>query len=67
MARLTGMEEAERQIRIARRLYLATGAKKTWDKVPGHPERTALTLEEKRPFIDRACQGELRDDDGYGS
>jgi hypothetical protein len=36
------------------------------DKVPGQAERTVLTLEEKRPFIDRACKGELRDDDGYG-
>lgn len=66
MPRLTGMDEAERQIRVARRLYEATGGKKTWDKLPGQSERTALTLEERRPFIDRACQGEHRDDDGYG-
>ena len=63
----TGMAEAERQIRVARRLYEATGGKKTWDKIPGQSERTALTLEERRPFIDQSCQGKYRDDDGYGN
>ena len=66
MPLLDGMAEAERQIRVARRLYEATGGPKTWDKAPGQSDRTTLTLEEKRPFIDRACQGVLRDDDGYG-
>jgi len=59
------MAEAERQVRVAGRLYEATGGKKTWDQLPGQSERTALTLEERRPFIDRACQGALADDDGY--
>ena len=66
MSRLTGMEEAERQIRVARRLYEATGGKKTWDKSPGQRSGTFLTLEERRPFIDLSCWGDLIKDDGYG-
>jgi hypothetical protein len=66
MSRLTGMAEAERQIRVARRLYEATDGKKTWDKSPGQRPGTFLSLEERRPFIDLSCQGKLADDEGYG-
>lgn len=50
--RLYGMAEAERQIRVARRLYEATNPKLTWDK---------LGLAGRRPFIDQACQSPHRD------
>lgn len=55
---LTGMHEAVRQIRVARRLYMATGSDELWDD---------LSVEKRRPFIDQSCQGEWRDDDGYGT
>jgi hypothetical protein len=44
---LYGMAEAERQIRVARQLYEQTQRTKLWEK---------LSLVQKRPFIDRACQ-----------
>jgi hypothetical protein len=66
MSNLIGMAEAERQVRVARRLYELTGRKKTWDKSPGQRPGTFLSLEERRPFIDQSCQGKLADDDGYG-
>jgi hypothetical protein len=49
-----GMAEAERQIRVARALYEATGAKKPWNK---------LRLKERRPFIDRSCHGAYASND----
>ena len=44
-----GMAEAERQIRVAQRLYLATTTDAHWDR---------LSASARRVFIDRACQGE---------
>jgi hypothetical protein len=43
-----GWAEAKRQIRVARRLFDTEGTNKHWKE---------LTLTERRPFIDRACQG----------
>ena len=48
-AELKGLAEAERQIRVATRLYAASGAEKPW---------ATLNLEGQRPWIDRACQPE---------
>jgi hypothetical protein len=43
-----GWDEAKRQIRVARRLFDAEGTDRHWKE---------LTLTERRPYIDRACQG----------
>jgi hypothetical protein len=43
-----GWAEAKRQIRVARRLFDADGTDTHWKE---------LTLTERRPYIDRACQG----------
>ena len=40
------MAEAERQLRVASRLYAASGGTKPWEKV---------NLEGQRPWVDRAC------------
>lgn len=45
--RLYGMAEAERQIRVARRLYTETKPTVIWSK---------LSKEKRRPFIDASCQ-----------
>ena len=52
---LKGMAEAERQVRVARKLYELTKPTKPWEK---------LRLEERRPFIDLSCQPP-HVDDGY--
>jgi hypothetical protein len=49
LGRLYGMDEAERQIRVAKRLYGATNPKVSWEK---------LGMTERRVFINLACQGE---------
>ncbi len=64
MFNLAGVAEAERQIRVARRLYELSGGTKTWDKSPGQRSGTFLSLEERRPFIDQSCQGKFVDDQG---
>jgi hypothetical protein len=45
--RLTGMAEAERQIRVARRLCKDEQPKARWDK---------LRKKKRRNYIDRSCQ-----------
>jgi hypothetical protein len=64
---LTGMAEAERQIRVARRLYEAqrqatdlpwehdTKGRECMACVRGQCSRK-ISLEKRRPFIDLACQ-----------
>ena len=47
--RLHGMEEAERQDRVARLLYETQGRDRPWNR---------LSLSERRPFIDLACKPE---------
>jgi hypothetical protein len=42
-----GMAEAERQDRVAERLYAATQPPVAWDK---------LSLAKRKPFIDQACR-----------
>lgn len=50
------MAEVARQIRIARKLYEMSDSETPWIE---------LSLEERRPFIDQACQVLHRDDNGY--
>ncbi len=49
---LRGMEEAERQIRVAQRLYAVSSAAKPWTK---------LQVQDRRRWIDRSCDAEHRD------
>jgi hypothetical protein len=53
---VAGIAEAERQKRVAKRLYEQTAQKKPWSK---------LSRSAKRPYIDRACQDPYRDEAGY--
>jgi hypothetical protein len=48
-----GMAEAERQWRVAQRLYMATQPDKPWSK---------LSWSDRRRFIDQSCQGEHRNE-----
>jgi hypothetical protein len=48
------MEEAERQLRVAQRLYETTNPELPWSK---------LTLSKRRPFIDQSCQPPHGDED----
>jgi DNA polymerase III epsilon subunit-like protein len=50
---LKGMAEAERQIRVARRLYEASAPERPWNE---------LNQTERRPFIDQSCEGHHRDE-----
>lgn len=64
--RFTGIAEAERQVRIARRLYAAPGnTRKLYDAEGQERPWDKLDPGERRPYIDQSCQGALRDDDGY--
>ena len=48
MERLTGLDEANRQLEVAQALYEARGVPAIpWDR---------LTLAQKRPWVDRACE-----------
>jgi DNA polymerase-3 subunit epsilon len=47
------MAEAERQIRVARRLYEASAPERPWNE---------LNQTERRPFIDQSCEGHHRDE-----
>jgi hypothetical protein len=47
--RLFGMAEAERQIRVAKRLYGETKPKVFWEQ---------LGMTQRRVYINLACQGE---------
>lgn len=45
---LKGLAEAERQLRVGRRLHREAGAEGKWDR---------LSPEERRPFVDLSCVG----------
>lgn len=47
---MTGIAEAERQQRVARALYAEAGPRL------GLPPWEGINLEQRRPWIDRACQ-----------